>query len=256
MSIDIARPQIGRIYDYVLGGSYNYEADRRAADAILDLVPAYPRWAKLNRAFLGHVGQRWAAEGRKDVLDLGSGLPTQGHFNEHLPGARILFADSDPLTVVQGRQLLAYSPDMAYVEADVRQTEALLDEAAAYFGEARHLAVGCIGILYFLSDEELGNLARRLHAFCAPGSAMALTFHVIPDEPGAEAVREALFESAKLARINFFIRTPERIGELIAPWRMLSARPLVDIIGDVAPLPVRPEHPMHRARILGAFAEY
>lgn len=202
------------------------------------------------------MGQRWAAEGRGAVLDLGSGLPTQGHFNEHLPGAKILFSDSYSLTVAQGRQLLAYSPDMAYVEADVRNTDALLGEAAAYFGETRTLAVGCIGILYFLGDDQLANLARRLHAFCAPGSVMALTFHAIPDEPGADAVREALRESAKLARIEFYARTAERIGQLIAPWHLVAASELTEVVGDVAPAPIRPEHPMHRARMTGGFAEH
>jgi S-adenosyl methyltransferase len=256
MSIDITRPHVGRIYDYVLGGNYNYEADRKAAEAILDLVPAYPRWAKLNRAFLGHVGRRWAAEGRRAVLDLGSGLPTQGHFNEHLPGAKILFADSDPLTVAQGRQLLAYSPDMAYVEADVRNTDAVLAEAAAYFGDVRTLAVGCIGMIYFLSDDEVRSLARRLHAFCAPGSVMALTFHSIPDEPGADAVLAALHASAKLARIDLYARSAAHIGELITPWRLVETPPLTEVVGAAAPPPVRPDHPIHRVQMTGGFAEY
>src|SRR5689334_34414 len=93
MNIDITRPQVGRIYDCVLGGTHNHEADRRAVEEIVKLVPTYPRWAWLNRTFLAEVGRRWAAEGRERVLDLGSGLPTQRHFNELLPGAKILFTD-------------------------------------------------------------------------------------------------------------------------------------------------------------------
>src|SRR5262249_14375496 len=126
VTIDVTRPHIGRIYDYVLGGAYNYEADRIAAQQIIARVPAYPRWARLNRGFLGHVGRRWAAEGRRRVLDLGSGLPTQGHLNTSLPAARILFVDNDPLAAVQGRELLASSPDMSYLEADVRDVGRML----------------------------------------------------------------------------------------------------------------------------------
>ena len=176
MAIDITKPHIGRIYDYVLGGTHNHEADRRAAEAMIKMMPAYPRWARDNRAFLTHVGRRWVGEGRRQSARFGSGLPTQGHFNSCMPNAKILFSDIDPLTVAQARQSLAYSPDMAYVEVDVRDTEPLLAQAEAFFGDERVLAVGCIGIVYFLSDEEVRRLMQRLHAFCAPGSTLALSY--------------------------------------------------------------------------------
>lgn len=57
MSADAARPQVGRIYDYVLGGTYNHEVDRRAAQVMVREMPAYPRWARQNRAFLAEVGR-------------------------------------------------------------------------------------------------------------------------------------------------------------------------------------------------------
>jgi hypothetical protein len=60
----------------------HHEADRRAAEATSALMPAYPRWAREDRAFLTYVGRLWARQGRTRVLDLGSGLP-------ELPPARI-----------------------------------------------------------------------------------------------------------------------------------------------------------------------
>jgi hypothetical protein len=256
MSIDITKPQIGRVYDYVLGGTFNYEADRKAAEAILEMVPAYPRWARLNRSFLGHVGRRWQAEGRRRVLDLGSGLPTQGHFNEHLPDAKILFSDNDPLSVIQGQQLLAYTPEMAYVEVDIRDADALLEQAASFFGDDRRIAVGCVGIVYFLSDDQVRTLMRRLHAFCAPGSVMALSFHDVPEGPESASIREALVASAKHARIDYYPRTPAQMAELLSPWRGFTSMALDAILGDVAPPPIQPDHPMHRARMIGAFVEH
>ncbi|MEO5732008.1 MAG: SAM-dependent methyltransferase [Byssovorax sp.] len=255
MIIDITRPHVGRIYDYVLGGTQNYEADRRAAEAILETVPAYPRWARLNRSFLRHVGACWAAEGFKNVLDLGSGLPTQGHFNEQMPGAKILFADIDPLTVAQGQQLLAYSPDMAYANVDIRNPEALFEQAEAFFGPERRIAVGLIGIAYFLSDDEVRSMMERLHAFCAPGSAVALSFHHVPDGPDAELIRETLFASAKLARVGYYLRTPEHMAEVLAPWRTTITQPLQHWVGEETTPLVQPENPIHRMTFLGAFAE-
>ena len=256
MSVDISRPHIGRIYDYVLGGTYNYEADRRAAEAMIELMPAYPRWARLNRSFLNHVGKLWASQGRTRVLDLGSGLPTQGHFNTCLPDARILFADFDPLTVAQGQQILAYTSDMAYTEADVRQPEVLLAQAETFFEGERTLAVGCIGVLYFLSDEQLRHLMKALHDFCAPGSSLALSFPAM-DGGGVvtEEARVALEGAAKLARIEFFHRTPAEIAEVIKPWHMTTTVPLAGWLDDTLP-PSDREHALRRVGMLGAFAEH
>lgn len=253
MTIDISRPQIGRIYDYVLGGTFNHEADRRAAQAMMERMPAYPRWARQNRAFLASVGRRWAAEGRERVLDLGSGLPTQGHFNTHMPKALILFSDIDKLSVIQGQQLLAYTPDMAYVEADLREASALLEAAATYFGAERLLAVGAVGMIYFLSDEHLRTLMRRLHAFCAPGSVMALSWPTVPDTPEVRAATQVL---VKQAGIDFYSRTAEQVAELIAPWRFLGAEEVVEFSADGPTIIERPDHPFHDTRVFGAFAEH
>lgn len=250
MSIDTTRPQIGRIYDYVLGGTYNHEADRRAAEGMIRLMPAYPTWARQNRAFLADVGRRWAAEGRGRVLDLGSGLPTQGHFDTLLPSARVLFTDVEPLTVEQGRELLAAQPDKAYLEIDLRRPDALIERAAAFFGDDRALAVGCIGVLYFLTDDELRSLMARLHAFCAPGSVMALSFPTVPE---SEEVKATIAAASQHARINFYSRTPDQVAELIAPWRMGSAERLADRFGDGGQV-AEPDHPMHRTEVFGAFA--
>jgi O-methyltransferase involved in polyketide biosynthesis len=251
MDVDVTRPHIGRIYDYVLGGSYNYEPDRRAAATMIANMPAYPRWARANRAFLGRVGDLWASQGRARVLDLGSGLPTQGHFDTRLAGARVLFSDFDPLTVAQGRQLLASSPGMAYVEADVREPDALLAQADAFFGGERVLAVGCIGVLYFLSDDVLRRLMGRLHAFCAPGSTMALSFPTLPEAAVTDEFRETIREMSTVARIDFFIRTPEQIAELVAPWRM-TAEPLEPPLAAAA----SGDRPIDRLEMFGAFAEH
>jgi SAM-dependent methyltransferase len=253
MSVDTTRPQIGRIYDYVLGGTHNYEADRRAAEGMIQLMPAYPRWAFQNRAFLADVGRRWAAEGRARVLDLGSGLPTQGHLDELLPHAKILFSDVEPLTVAQGRELLAHKPDKAYHEIDLRRPEALIEQAAAFFGQGQVLAVGCIGVLYFLTDDELRRLMAALHAFCAPGSVMALSFPTVPD---SDEVKATIAAAAQHARINFHSRTPEQVAALIAPWRMAPAERLAERFGDGGRPISQPDHPMHRTEVFGAFAAH
>src|SRR6187402_563799 len=72
---DTSKPHPGRVYDYILGGTQNFEADRRAAEAILKIVPSTPVMARVNRWFMQAIASRWAEEGRTRVLDLASGMP-------------------------------------------------------------------------------------------------------------------------------------------------------------------------------------
>jgi hypothetical protein len=182
------------------------------------------------------------------VLDLGSGLPTQGHFNTQMPDAKILFADSDPLSVVQGQQLLAYTSDMAYCHVDVRDVDAVIREATAYFGDERRIAVGCIGIVYFLDDDKLRELMRRLHDFCAPGSALAMSWPLHPD---TQEVRDAIMINARHAGIEYYNRSQDRIAELVAPWRAHHVANVSGRSPGSAPGPARasghPERVAHHA---------
>jgi S-adenosyl methyltransferase len=57
--LDITVPNVARIYDCILGGTDNFEADRAdradraAAEQILAVIPGGPGPARMNRAFLG-----------------------------------------------------------------------------------------------------------------------------------------------------------------------------------------------------------
>ncbi|WP_437950695.1 SAM-dependent methyltransferase [Sorangium sp. So ce296] len=251
MEIDITKPHVGRVYDYVLGGHHNYDVDRRAAAAIMNLVPTYPKWAKLNRWFIQLVGQRWSEAGITNVLDFASGLPTQGHLNDYLPEARILFSDIDPVSVIYGEQLLADKPNMRYVQADVREPSSLLAAAAQFFGAERRVAVGCIGIAYMMDDERLSDLLRRVHAFCAPGSVLALSFI----EARAVAAAHQLNGAAALAGVQVYPRTPEEIAALMKPWKVRECRPLVEWL-DLDNFLTREEYESSPFDMLGLIAHH
>lgn len=146
MIIDTTRPSVGRIYDYVLGGHHNFESDRAAAAQVLKVFPSYPVWARLNRWFLQMVAERWAANGYRHVLDLGSGMPTQGHFHTVMPDAKVLYTDHDPVTVAYAADVLEDHPSALFVQADIREPSTIFEAADQHFGGVRRVAIGCIGI--------------------------------------------------------------------------------------------------------------
>src|SRR5215469_8796208 len=90
-----------RIYDYLLGGTDNFEADRAAVDAVLKIAPEMGFTARENRAFLGRAVRHLAAEaGIRQFLDIGTGIPTAGNTDqvaqEVAPEARVVYVDYDP----------------------------------------------------------------------------------------------------------------------------------------------------------------
>lgn len=223
--VDITKPNAGRIYDYLLGGTRNFEADRSAAEQFIKLIPSAGVATRLNRWFLQMVASRWSEEGRKRVLDLGSGLPTQGHFNDYITDGHILFSDNDVLVVEDGQDLIKDKPTMRYAQADLREPEALVDIARSFFGDDRRIGVSLIGVSYFLADDELRRLAQAVHAFAAPGSVLAMSFF-LPLPEGSLAAD--VFAMYKRMVTNAFPRLPEQVAELIAPWRITEQAALED----------------------------
>src|SRR5918992_3948880 len=77
--IDMSRASIARVYDYLLGGKEHLEVDRRAADAMINVVPEVGETAKHNRCFLRRGVQYLVREaGIRQIVDVGSGLPSDG----------------------------------------------------------------------------------------------------------------------------------------------------------------------------------
>jgi hypothetical protein len=92
-------PNAARVYDYLLGGKDNYDADRQAARKLLRAVPGARQAAHDNRAFLVRAVQFLAARGITQFIDIGSGLPAARPVHEvareTCPAARVAYVDHD-----------------------------------------------------------------------------------------------------------------------------------------------------------------
>jgi O-methyltransferase involved in polyketide biosynthesis len=187
------------------------------------------------------------------VLDLGSGLPTQGHFNEWMPDGKILFSDYDPLTVEYGQDILKDRPNMRYVHADVRRPAELFATTAAFFGKERELAIGFIGLSYFLTDDEVRAIVVGLHDLCAPGSVMAVSYFLpVSDEGPTAEVRKAYMAALK---VQGYLRTPDEMAALIAPWRVVEDGRLEELLAT-PDLLTETERDMNEFKGCGLFAVY
>jgi O-methyltransferase involved in polyketide biosynthesis len=228
MNVDPTKPSIGRIYDYVLGGHHNFEPDRAAAQQILKVIPSYTTWARLNRWFLQMVADQWASSAHHHILDLGSGMPTQGHFHTAAPHAKVLYTDNDPVTVAYAQEVLGDNPLVTYVQADIRETAEVLAAADQLFGGQRRVAIGFIGLSYFLDDNSLAHVAQTLHDWAAPGSVMALSY--IDVQQNNQQAKDKI-ESFTRNSAQVYLRNEQQLAALMEPWKIHAAQPLATWLG-------------------------
>lgn len=187
--IDPTRPSPARMYDYMLGGTHNFEVDRAATERFRQQMPDLYDAAWANRGFHGRAA-RWMTfeQGIRQFIDIGSGLPTQSNTHEVVrglaPGARVVYIDSDPMVALMTKELLADDGTTAVIEADLRAPETVLGhpdlQALIDFGEPVGLLM--TAVLHFVGDDsDPWGLVRQYVAALCPGSYLALS-HITRDK--------------------------------------------------------------------------
>lgn len=202
--IDIERPAPARMYDFYLGGSHNFAADRALAAQAMEVWPDSPHIARANRAFLRRAVAFAGARGIDQFLDLGSGIPTAGNVHEIAaasnPDARIVYVDNDPVAVAHGRNLLAANPSTRVVHADLRDTEKVLADAHAFLDFSRPVAVLMFAVLHFVPDDDLpADVVDSYRAATVPGSLIAVSHATNDYEPERIEEMEQVYRGATAA---------------------------------------------------------
>jgi len=219
-----------RMYDYLLGGKDNYAADRAAAEAGLKVWPGMAFTARANRAFLGRVVRYLAGEeGIRQFLDLGTGIPTAGNTHQVAqaiaPESRVVYVDYDPVVLAHARALLTSSEAGAteYIDADLRNTETILTQAAELLDFSQPVAVTMLTILHAIpdSDDPYAIVARVMDAFPS-GSYLVIT-HAGSDLLEPEALQNLQDSWSGKVQQSVAWRTREQVArffdgtDLVAP---------------------------------------
>ncbi len=174
VSFDASVPNPARVWNYWLGGKDNFAADREVGDRVMAALPTMPKIARWARRFLvDAVYQLVTVHGVRQFLDIGSGLPTADNTHEvaqrAAPDARIVYVDHDPVVLNHAHALLKSTPEgkTDYIQADLRDTGAIIDAAARTLDLRQPIAVLLLGVLHFIPDAEdpyaiLSRLMDRL----------------------------------------------------------------------------------------------
>ncbi|GAA3503188.1 hypothetical protein GCM10019016_102980 [Streptomyces prasinosporus] len=151
-----------------------------------------------------------------------------------------MYVDNDPLVLVHAQALLTSSTEgaCAYVDADVRDPERILAEAAKTLDLSRPVALTMLGIMGQISDAERpADLVSTLMSALPSGSYLALSDGTDTNEALNTAVEVYNGQSAN----TYHLRSPQRIAsffaglELVEPgvvstaaWRPEADRPEED----------------------------
>jgi hypothetical protein len=197
LNINIAHP--ARVYDYWLGGKDNFAADREAAEQVIAANPQVLPGVRANRAFLGRAVRYLAGDvGIRQFLDIGTGLPTVDNTHEvaqrTAPHSRVVYVDNDPIVLAHARALLTSTPEgqTAYVDADLRDTGAVLAGAARTLDFGEPVAVMLLMILQYIPDsEDPWGIVRTLLDAVPAGSYLVLS------DTAADIDSEVVAESAR-----------------------------------------------------------
>ncbi len=217
--VDVTRPSIARIYDYLLYGKDNFAVDRAAAEKLMESRLDPRRLSLANRGFLRRAVRFLAQQGVSQYLDLGSGLPTSPNVHDVardvVPDARVAYVDHDPIVVAHNEALLATRDGIITIRADVREPDAVLGHEAlpGCIDFEQPVAVLLLSVLHFINcEEDAPGIIAKFRQRLAPGSYLAISVGT-SDGADPDMLAEATQTYAG-ARMPFTLRSRAQIMEL------------------------------------------
>ncbi|MFE3176154.1 SAM-dependent methyltransferase [Amycolatopsis sp. NPDC059090] len=240
--IDLSHPSVARVYDYYLGGTANWEIDRQFAERMLRDYPMVRPIAQANRRFLHRVVRHLVRKGIRQIVDLGSGVPTMGHAHEIAeqiaPGeVKVAYVDCEPVAVAHSTSLLRDQGDPARhvaLHADLRDPRRLwsLLAGSGVIDLDQPVALLLISVLHFGQPpapdsggaEDLGpGSVAAYRDLLVPGSYLALS-HVTDEgvPPHCEQLLADAKERYANAGTDLIYRSRAEITELFGDFALLD----------------------------------
>jgi hypothetical protein len=208
-NFDPARPNVARVYDYLLGGKNNFAADRAVGDQIIAGLPEVQAGVQAQRAVLGRVVRYLVGEaGIRQLLDVGSGLPTSDNVHEiarrAAPGTRVVYVDNDPVVLAHARAILSDETSTFAEQGDLREPSSIVASEAVRAHLDLNKPVGLLlcGILHYQLDGDApGRLVAELASALPSGSYVFIHHLLDTGDPAAAELQAQMLKG--LGRVRF-----------------------------------------------------
>ncbi len=181
-ALDTSKPNVARVYDYLLGGKDHFAADRELAERLLAIYPGTRQMVKENRRFLARAMDYVLAQAISQYVDLGAGLPTRPAVHDVVRrqdnAAAVLYVDNDPVVISHLRALACTA------DSRVEALTADLAAPAAVLGHVREAGLIDLDepvclilamVLHFYPAAAARNLVAEYADELARGSYVIIT---------------------------------------------------------------------------------
>lgn len=227
----ISKPQAGRVYDYLLGGSANFAADRAFAREQIRESPDTSWAAQQNRKWLSRVVRHMASRGIRQFVDMGSGLPTEGNVHQiaaqTASDCRVVYIDRDPIAAAHSYLLLQQSGELDRnqpITADLVDYAALWDAIldTRLIDPGEPIGLLFVAVLHFVPNDDQVRAAMRFYrSQAAPGSYLAIshtTWDGMPDAARDAHIRVARWYSERTSGLA--TRDRSTIVDFFGDWQV------------------------------------
>ncbi|MBP2476680.1 hypothetical protein JOF53_005552 [Crossiella equi] len=234
--VDVERASPARVYDYLLGGAWNFDSDREMAAQAIKRMPWVRDLARYNRQFLGRAVRHLAQSGVRQFLDLGSGMPTSKSVHEMAAethaDARVVYVEQEQVAVAHSELILSSVPGAGVVGMDMCAVAEVLAHPVTRSLLDLTEPVGVVlasSLHYVLDADEAARVVRGYLAAVPPGSHLVLS-HITEDEgDGSEEVRRLVELSrsttaAGVARSRAWIETLFEGLDVLAPGLVYTSQ--------------------------------
>jgi S-adenosyl methyltransferase len=205
VDLELDRAHSARMYDYFLGGTTNFPADRESAGKAMAAFPAVLVAARANRQFMHRSVRHLTRLGMRQFLDVGTGIPTSPNLHEiaqaTAPEARVVYTDNDPIVLTHAQALLRSSPEgrTAYSQCDAQNPEALLKspEVRETLDLGRPVALSLIALLPFITGESAAHdVVEHFKEALPSGSTLTISHGTADFDPEALSRAVGAYEAA------------------------------------------------------------
>jgi S-adenosyl methyltransferase len=229
--IDPTVPHPFRMYNYLIGGKDNYQADRDAVAVLLKARPDAVISARAVEAFSRRVVRYLAGAGITQFLQLGTAITVANSHDQIAqdvdPTCRFVYVADDPITLAHARALLVGRPgsDVTVVAGDFRTPRWMLTDpkVVGHLELDRPVGVLLFGMIDYIRDPEDAKLAlATLIDWLPPGSMVAFQ-HV--QEVGVAEIDEGVHLLSAQEKLGLTPRSEEQVAEILTDFADMLIEP-------------------------------
>lgn len=240
------KPGTGEVYSIFLNKQRvkDYVSDA-AVEAVRKIDRDLPEARDIVQAIRIFVrrGTRWMVNnGIGQIIDLGSGLPTDSNTHEVAhdidPAVRVVYVDNDPTTARQASKLAEGVPNVAFIDQDVCDREALWSKLAdtGLIDFDKPIGIMASSVFHLISEVECQQVAGigthelvRSYVDALPSGSYLALAHLTSDVDHIDKLRHVLTYVHAVPRSDDEIRQYFDGTTLVSPHRYEQADPPYDL---------------------------